>query len=70
MVMPVMDGLEVLEEMKKIDGDCKVVIASGYVNEANLHEAEEAGMLAFMQKPYNSDRISEILKEIFQSELY
>ncbi|QDF74045.1 MULTISPECIES: response regulator [Shewanella] len=61
--MPVMDGYEVLETIKKEDLPALVIVVSGDI-QIKAHEKVKAlGALDFIQKPVSADAISNILQE-------
>jgi CheY-like chemotaxis protein len=61
MIMPDLNGRQVLAELKKIRPDIKVILSSGYslngLGETDL-EAMEDG---FIQKPYKIEQLSDVL---------
>ena len=61
MIMPVMNGEEAFYEMKRIDEHCRIMIASGFTKDASLAEMYQAGLIGFVQKPYLSAKLSEIV---------
>lgn len=52
--MPKMDGLETLAEIKKIDPDIEVIMATGYGTIETAVNAMKAGAYDFVQKPFNN----------------
>lgn len=60
LVMPGMDGLEVLAELKKLDPDVKVIILSSIVQPEIEEKARELGAAGVLEKPYDADRIKEV----------
>ncbi|MDH3345961.1 MAG: response regulator, partial [Kiritimatiellaceae bacterium] len=63
MIMPVMNGKDAFLEMKKIDPDCKVIIASGFSKSENLDELRDAGLAGFILKPFRSVALSQLIAE-------
>ncbi len=61
MTMPVMDGRECFEELKKIDPDVKVVIATGHALDGAAQETMDAGALRFIHKPFIMAELAETL---------
>ena len=51
--MPSMSGIEVLKALKRIDEDAKVIIMTGYGDEATALEAMNLGAYGFYLKPLN-----------------
>ena len=63
-VMPEKDGIEAVKEIKLIDGNAKVVMASSTGTQANLRRAIEAGAYEFIQKPWEQSTIEGIIEKI------
>ena len=61
-LMPKMDGLEALKEIKKIDPRAKILVISGYAQMDKIDSCLEAGALGFVKKPF---RISELSEKIW-----
>ncbi|MCD6530996.1 PAS domain S-box protein, partial [bacterium] len=61
-LMPKMDGLEALKEIKKIDPGAKILVISGYAQMDKIDSCLEAGALGFVKKPF---RISELSEKIW-----
>ncbi|MBI1805851.1 MAG: PAS domain S-box protein [Ignavibacteria bacterium] len=59
--LPKLGGQEVLLQLKAIDPEVKIILASGYFEPNIKSQMQEAGANAFVQKPYI---ISEILQKI------
>ncbi|MCH2209139.1 MAG: response regulator [Lentisphaerales bacterium] len=59
-IMPDMNGLEVFRELKKIEPNVKIVLASGY-SEEQAQDLLNEGVKAFIRKPYT---ISALSKEL------
>ncbi|NJD92430.1 MAG: response regulator, partial [Geobacter sp.] len=62
--MPVMDGSQLIQELKKLDRQLPIIISSGFGDDdVNLRTdcAEVAGMLS---KPYNFSQLQEVLKQV------
>jgi PAS domain S-box-containing protein len=60
LIMPEMGGKQCLEELVKIDPKTKILIASGYSEDAQTTETFESKVRGFIAKPYN-------LKEMLQT---
>ena len=64
MGLPKLSGWEVFEQMKQIDPNVKVIIASGFMNTHVKREMMEAGAKDFVQKPYVPGLIVETVQRI------
>jgi signal transduction histidine kinase/ActR/RegA family two-component response regulator len=60
MQMPVMGGKETLQAIRQLDQIVPVILSSGY-SEAELSEQLQDEATTFLQKPYNMDRLIEIV---------
>ena len=63
-IMPGWSGQETLEELKKIDPEIKVLIASGYSLEAQEKDLLQKGAKGFLLKPFSMQVLLETVKEI------
>ena len=59
MKLPDMSGLAVLKYVKEKYPKVKVIVNTGYVDQAVIDEAEKLGRDAFLQKPFNLERLME-----------
>jgi len=53
MILRGTSGLEVLEALKTINPDVKVILSSGYSLQGEVQKVMEMGCIGFIQKPYN-----------------
>ena len=60
--MPKKDGLETLKELKRINPAAKVIIATGYKSVDTAHEASQLGASDYITKPFDKDRIREVVR--------
>lgn len=56
-VMPVLDGLSALEEVKKIDPDAKIIVCSAQSHEDLIQDAYAKGACDFIIKPFSVETI-------------
>lgn len=68
LVMPELDGWEVLEMIRQIQNSPRVIIITAHGREDTARIAKERGAWAYVEKPYIIDKIKEILKEAFTGE--
>ncbi|MCX6136589.1 MAG: PAS domain S-box protein, partial [Ignavibacteriales bacterium] len=59
--MPRMDGLSAVKELKKIDPDVRIILSSGYNEQAALQRYSNIGLAGFLQKPYTMEGLRTIL---------
>src|SRR5687767_11941002 len=63
-VMEGMNGLEVLARLKELDPDARVVVASADVQSSTRTEAQEAGAIGFIQKPFEREQVLETVSNV------
>jgi two-component system cell cycle sensor histidine kinase/response regulator CckA len=63
-VMPIMDGSEAFDKLRKIDPTVKVLLASGYSKEGEAKSILDRGCDGFIQKPFRLSELSQKLTEI------
>ena len=68
-VMPVADGLDALKNIKDYDQKAKVIMLSSVGTSTKLVQALKNGAMDFIQKPYTTEQISKVIKEIRTSTL-
>ncbi|MCP4547516.1 MAG: response regulator [bacterium] len=62
MIMPEMNGHETFLAMRNIDKNCKVIISSGFTEDADLDQLMSLGLSGFISKPYRKIELSHLLK--------
>lgn len=60
-VMPEMDGIRCLKELRAYDPTAKVVVLSSLGNKETLKMALDAGAVDFVQKPWNESVINKVI---------
>lgn len=63
-VLPKMDGVEVVKEMMKIDKNAKIIMCTALGQEWLVLEALQAGAKAFIVKPFNEGQILEAIDKV------
>jgi CheY-like chemotaxis protein len=63
LTMPVMDGFEVLEALKRDGSKPFVIVISADVQPKAQERVKELGAIAFLKKPIKTDEIKQVLKE-------
>lgn len=63
-VMPIKTGIDAVKEILDFDKSAKIVMASSSGTKTNLREALEAGAFEFIQKPFETDKILDILAKL------
>lgn len=61
--MPVMDGFEATRRILQMSPTSKIVALTAYSTEDFRKKCEEAGMLEFLTKPINEEKLNQILHD-------
>ncbi|MCJ7771788.1 MAG: response regulator, partial [Desulfobacterales bacterium] len=69
MIMPGMDGYELYNEIKAIKKDFKVLLSSGYSKNSYTENILEQGCDGFIQKPFNFQQLSQMIRTILDNKL-
>ena len=64
LAMPEMDGIQFLEELSKRDCQIPVVVLTADIQKSVRQRCVELGAFAFMNKPFDEDRVREVLGRI------
>jgi two-component system chemotaxis response regulator CheY len=63
LTMPVMDGVQALEEMKKFDADSIIVVATADVQVKSIERVMQLGAYDFLKKPPTRDGVRDVLRK-------
>jgi two-component system cell cycle sensor histidine kinase/response regulator CckA len=64
MQMPGMNGYEIYYQLKKIQPEVKILLASAYVEDQSEKRLISTGFDGFLQKPFNMKQLSEKIEAI------
>jgi two-component system, cell cycle sensor histidine kinase and response regulator CckA len=67
LIMPGMSGGEVFDQLKKIDPDVRILLASGYSIDGEASSIMDRGCNGFIQKPFNIQELSKKINEVISS---
>ncbi|MDK2798571.1 MAG: two-component system, chemotaxis family, chemotaxis protein CheY [Clostridiales bacterium] len=62
--MPEVDGIQAVKEIKKINGDAKIIMCSAMGQQAMVIESIQAGAKDFIVKPFQAERVLEAIKKV------
>ena len=68
MVMPVMSGMECFFEIKKINQDIKIILASGFSRDEDVEKMKSEGLCEFIHKPYRSSHLSYVVHKVLKKD--
>lgn len=63
LVMPVMNGKKLAEELLKRDPSTKILVSTGFSAHADISDLLEEGVLGVVMKPYQSDQLFAKIRE-------
>ncbi len=63
-LLPKIDGIKLLETMKKNNIDKKVIVLSNYINEEVVKKASNLGVQYYMLKPFSLESLEERLMDL------
>ncbi len=64
--MPIKNGIEALEEIIEYDSNAKVVMVTAAGQNTNMVEALKLGAADFIQKPFEIEQISAVIKKVLE----
>ncbi|WP_291272525.1 PAS domain S-box protein [Geothrix sp.] len=66
LTMPHMGGVETFRELRRIDPGCRVVLTSGYNEQEAIQDFLGKGLVAFVQKPFQSTSLAQAMKKALE----
>lgn len=61
--MPKMNGLEMVEKIRAVDQETKIIIATAYLDNDFLLKAVELGLVKYLTKPITEDKLLPVLQK-------
>ena len=65
--MPGMNGAELLEQLKDLNPDTKVVVLTAYSAELSMRRAVKLGASEYIEKPFLVDEIRELVQTVLST---
>jgi PAS domain S-box-containing protein len=69
MMMPLMDGLTAVRELKRLNSDVKTIVSSGLVSSERAAQLTDIGVRAFLAKPYTATELLDTLQQVLRAEI-
>lgn len=66
LMMPGINGIEVLRRVKKDHPEVEVIILTGHGSERERTAAEELGAFAYLEKPVNIDHLAKVMRAAYK----
>jgi DNA-binding NtrC family response regulator len=70
LVMPGMDGMEVLRKARETHKDMIVLVITGYPSEETTRESIERGCIDYVHKPFEHEEVKNLIRDAFEARLY
>ncbi len=64
--MPIMDGIETIETMLRINPDAKILVVSALADKTTLIKAMHLGASGFLCKPFNDAELDEAIIDLLE----
>ncbi|MDZ5473590.1 response regulator transcription factor [Bacillus sp. 31A1R] len=64
--MPLMSGLDVVEELNKLGSDCKIIILTTFARPGYFERAVKAGVHGYMLKDGSSDELADTIRKVMK----
>ncbi|NDY71367.1 hybrid sensor histidine kinase/response regulator [Desulfobacter hydrogenophilus] len=64
LIMPIMDGKETFDRIRKLNPDIKILISSGVSMDEEIKMMLRDGCHDFLQKPFSMDKFSKVIRRI------
>lgn len=62
--MPEVDGIQAVKEIKKVNGEAKIIMCSAMGQQAMVIESIQAGARDFIVKPFQAERVVEAVRKV------
>ena len=66
LMMPGMDGVEVLQRIRKVDSDVAVVIFTGYPSLETAVQSMKLDAVDYLKKPFDPDEFREVVSRVMR----
>ncbi len=63
LTMPGMHGLEVLQKLKEVDPQARVIVGTADVQEHSVQEALQRGALCVIPKPFTRESLQKVVRD-------
>jgi CheY-like chemotaxis protein len=64
LMMPQLDGLGMIQSMRRLYPDTKAIIITGLGEEHRINEARAAGADAVLSKPFTADQLLSVVQQL------
>ena len=67
LMMPVMDGPELIRALRRLDPHVKIIATSGLLDVDVIEELQRASDMVFLQKPFSAEKLLRTVSEVLQT---
>ncbi|MBN2625158.1 MAG: response regulator, partial [Spirochaetales bacterium] len=67
MIMPRMDGKELIHRIRQINNNCPIILSSGFTQQEDIVTLKKQGLSGFLQKPFRQEEMSQAIHRILSS---
>ncbi|PIE52687.1 hypothetical protein CSA37_05525 [Candidatus Fermentibacteria bacterium] len=64
LTMPVMDGAEAFRRILELNSEAKIIVSTGYTEDAVIKEYSDLNIAGMLQKPYSLSDVSQVVKKV------
>lgn len=65
-VMPILDGISAVQEIRKINPDAKIIMCSAMGQQQKIAAAIQAGAADFIAKPYKDAQVMDTVNKVLE----
>lgn len=67
MIMPKQGGHQTFFRIRSIDPKAKILLSSGFVSEAEVHDLLQQGACGFLPKPHRLPTVAKAIREVLDT---
>lgn len=67
LTMPGTNGLEILEQLRTMAPEARIIIGSADIQDTTRSRAQELGASAYLTKPFTPERVQEVVRRVMES---
>ena len=67
LMMPKMDGIEVLKQIRKVDSDIAIIIFTGYPSLETAVASLKLDVVDYIKKPFNPDEFRDVIDRVLKN---
>jgi two-component system, chemotaxis family, chemotaxis protein CheY len=64
LTMPGMNGLEILQQLRQMNQEVPIIIGTADIQEMTRQEANDLGASAYLNKPFTTENVLEVVEKV------